>query len=249
MAQIVAMHSYRGGTGKSSAAANMAFLATREGLRVGLVDTDLQAPDAHVLLGMRDVSARCSLTDYLVGRCEIEDAASPVTYRDGTGELYLVPARGRVGDINEIMNRGYDVGLLPEGFKRLIDKFSLDVLFLDTHAGVGNETVVSVASADSVIIVTRSDHLIVEAEQTTSIASRLAHGRHLVVVNMLPDCLSSDVVIRQAEEIYSSPVAAVLPYYPDMAALGSQCLFARDYPDHQIVMHYRKAAASILLNR
>ena len=47
---------------------------------------------------------------------EIEDAAYPADTSAGHDGLFLIPARSRAAGINEIMGRGYDVGLLREGF-------------------------------------------------------------------------------------------------------------------------------------
>ena len=44
MSRVVAFHSFRGGTGKSNTTANVAVLAARRRLRVGVVDTDIQSP-------------------------------------------------------------------------------------------------------------------------------------------------------------------------------------------------------------
>ena len=61
MAQIVSVHSFRGGTGKSNLTANLAVLTALQGKRVGIVDTDVQSPGIHVLFGFdedRDRAAR-----------------------------------------------------------------------------------------------------------------------------------------------------------------------------------------------
>lgn len=244
MSRIVTIHSYRGGTGKSSAAANLARLAADQGLRAALVDTDMQSPGAHLPFGIKDLSSLASLADYLVGRCEIESAACPVSAPGGT--LYLIPARTGRGPASEIMIRGYDVGLLREGFDRLVASLGLDVLFLDTPSGIGNETVSAVASSDSLVIMTRADHLVAEAGEALSLASGLTHPRRAVVVNMLPAGMASDDVRRRAEEIYGSPVVAVLPYCSEMAILGNQGLAARDFPSHPIVDGFRQVIAEVL---
>ena len=49
MAQIISIHSFRGGTGKSNTTANIAALLAAGGRRVGVVDTDIQSPGIHVL--------------------------------------------------------------------------------------------------------------------------------------------------------------------------------------------------------
>ncbi|MCB0036300.1 MAG: P-loop NTPase, partial [Anaerolineales bacterium] len=44
MTQIISVHSFRGGTGKSNTTANLAALIMRQGKRVGIIDTDIQSP-------------------------------------------------------------------------------------------------------------------------------------------------------------------------------------------------------------
>lgn len=52
MSKIISVHSFRGGTGKSNTSANLAYLCAAQGLRVGVVDTDIQSPGIHVLFGL-----------------------------------------------------------------------------------------------------------------------------------------------------------------------------------------------------
>ena len=52
MSRIISIHSFRGGTGKSNTTANVAALLAAEGLRIGVVDTDIQSPGIHVLFGV-----------------------------------------------------------------------------------------------------------------------------------------------------------------------------------------------------
>jgi septum site-determining protein MinD len=54
MSKIISVHSYRGGTGKSNTTANLAALMAIGGLRVGIVDTDIQSPGIHVLFGLEE---------------------------------------------------------------------------------------------------------------------------------------------------------------------------------------------------
>ena len=50
MPQIISIHSFRGGTGKSNTAANLAAMLAQAGKRVCVIDTDIQPPGIHVLL-------------------------------------------------------------------------------------------------------------------------------------------------------------------------------------------------------
>lgn len=59
MVDVVCVHSFRGGTGKSNLSANLAAQLSLRGRRVGVVDTDIQSPGIHVLFGLAgaDVTA------------------------------------------------------------------------------------------------------------------------------------------------------------------------------------------------
>ena len=47
MASCIAFHSYKGGTGKTTIAANLASLLAKKGYRVFLLDLDVYAPSLH----------------------------------------------------------------------------------------------------------------------------------------------------------------------------------------------------------
>ena len=75
MSKIVAVHSFRGGTGKSNTTANLAVALAETGQRVGIVDTDIQSPGIHILFGMREEEQVATLNTYLWGACDITQAA------------------------------------------------------------------------------------------------------------------------------------------------------------------------------
>lgn len=89
MAKIISVHSFRGGTGKSNATANLAAILALLGKRIGVVDTDIQSPGIHILFSLDEQRPAFVLNDYLWGRCDIEETA-----RDVTGTLNA-GARGR----------------------------------------------------------------------------------------------------------------------------------------------------------
>ncbi|WP_214412403.1 MinD/ParA family ATP-binding protein [Sphaerisporangium fuscum] len=243
MARIVTLHSCRGGTGKSSTAANMALLLAAEGRRVALVDADIRSPAVETMFGSPGGRDGCSLADYLVGRCEIEDAVRPLA----SGGLFIVPARTGMTAINEISANGYDVGLLNEGFGRLIAALDLDVLLLDTHTGINTETVMAVAGADALVIVTRADRLdLAGAAESVALADRFGCVRRAVVVNMVPDAAPRSDLVLRAETAYGTPVTAVLPYVPEMAELAGEQIFVSAHPGHSLVAGYQKINSAVL---
>ncbi|MFD3556017.1 P-loop NTPase [Streptomyces goshikiensis] len=238
MTRTIVVHSHRGGTGKSSVLANLALLIAAGGRRVGVVDTDIHSPTLDLLFRLEP---GFSLADYLLGRCEIEAAAQQA----GAPGLYVVPARTGTAALRELMSTGYDVGLLPEGFDRLSRHLALDVLLLDTHAGLNNESVTAMASADVLMILARADRIDLSGvEETLALAGRLPCRRALVM-SMAPEGVDRDEVGRRAEAAYDAPLAGILPYAPEMAALYGERIFAEAHPDHPLVGEFRTIISAL----
>lgn len=252
MAKLVSVHSFRGGTGKSNTVANLAALAAADGLRVAVVDLDVLSPGIHALFGLRQDALQRSLNDYLWGKCEIEDAAHDVTPLNGSGHdppgrIVLVPSSIDPADIARVVHDGYDVGELTDGLRRLIESLSLDLLLLDTHPGLHEETLLSIAMSEVLVIVMRPDKQDYEGTHVTvSVARRLKVPRMLLVVNKTPATFDPGEVAARVEEAYGCDVAAVLPHSDELMALSSEGLFALRYPDHPVAHAYKLLARRIL---
>lgn len=250
MAKLISVHSFRGGTGKSNTTANLATLLCAQGKHVGVVDLDIQSPGIHVIFGFdQDQTMRHSLNDYLWGDCELRDAAHDVTpSSNGTlpGRVWLVPSSMRPGDIARVMHEGYDVNRLNEGFRKLIDDLSLDILLLDTHPGINEETLLSIAMSNALLIILRPDRQDYEGTRVTvAVAQKLGVPQTMLVVNKAPDVFDPEEIRRQVEETYGCPVAAVLPHSDDLMVLSSEGVFSLRYPDHPLTGQYKNIAAQI----
>jgi septum site-determining protein MinD len=250
MAQLISVHSFRGGTGKSNTTANVATLLAGEGLKVGIVDLDIQSPGIHVIFGFdQDLAMKHSLNDYLWGDCELRDAAHDVTPRPNgelSGRVWLVPSSMRPVEIARVMQEGYDVNRLNEGFRRLVADLSLDVLLLDTHPGINEETLLSIAMSNTLVIVLRPDQQDYEGTRVTvAVARKLGVPRMMLVVNKVPDVFDPDAIRAQVEETYQCPVAAVLPHSDDLMVLSSDGVFVLRHPDHSLTGLSRDVAAQL----
>jgi septum site-determining protein MinD len=250
MSRIISVHSFRGGTGKSNTSANLGALMAMDGLRVGVVDTDIQSPGIHVLFGLNQDDIQHSLNDYLWGKCDIEQAAHDVTAGLGVavpGTLYLIPSSIKAGEIARIIREGYDVGLLNDGFQRLVAELELDVLLIDTHPGVGEETLLSIAISDALVIIMRPDQQDYQGTGVTvEIGRKLDVPRMVLLVNKTPSSFSSDDVREQVEKTFNCEVVAVLPHSDEMMTLASRGVFAVHYPDSPITAQYRDIVQKLL---
>jgi MinD-like ATPase involved in chromosome partitioning or flagellar assembly len=248
--QIISVHSFRGGTGKSNTTANLSTLLAMEGKRVGIVDTDIQSPGIHVLFSLDEKEMVHSLNDYLWGKCKIEDAAKDVTNKVGVdikGKIFLIPGSMNPGEIARILREGYDVGLLNDGFRDVIDALKLDFLMIDTHPGLNEETLLSIAVSNALVIIMRPDNQDYQGTAVTvDVAKKLEVPRILLVVNKVPQVFDLEDVRRKVENLYDCKVAALLPHSDDMMALASKGIFSVEYPDHPVAVGYRSIVAQIL---
>jgi MinD-like ATPase involved in chromosome partitioning or flagellar assembly len=250
MSKIISIHSFRGGTGKSNTTANVAALLAAEGQRVGVVDTDIQSPGIHVLFGLAGETTSRSLNDYLWGKCEIAETAYDVTPNlaaDLSGQVFLIPSSIKPGEITRVLREGYDAQLLTQGFRTLIDELELDVLLIDTHPGLGEETLLSIVISHTLVIILRPDQQDYEGTGVTVQVARKLKVPHMVLlVNKVPASFDAAAVKAQVEQAYDCPVVAVLPHSDDLMALASSGVFAVRSPDHPVTDLYRQAAARLM---
>ncbi len=249
MYKIISVHSFRGGTGKSNTTANVATLLAQQGHRVGVVDTDIQSPGIHVLFGFDSDMMDHALNDYLWGKCDIKDTAYDLTHSLNTpisGQIFLIPSSIKAGEIARVVREGYDVGLLNDGFHDLIEQLDLDILMIDTHPGLNEETLLSIAISDSLAIVMRPDQQDFQGTGVTvEVARKLDVPRMVLVVNKVPSVFNEEEVKTRVEQTYNAQVAAVLPHSEEMMTLASEGIFVLRYPLHPITEKF-KALAQIL---
>lgn len=242
MSKIVSIHSFRGGTGKSNLTANVAAQIAMMDKRVGIVDTDIQSPGIHVLFGLDENSMGNTLNEYLRGDCGIEDVAISVGEIPGDApgreklrgkKLWLVPSSINGLEISKIVRDGYDVNKLNLGLQTFRKKFKLDYLFIDTHPGLNEETLLSIAFSDVLIIILRPDQQDFQGTGVTvDIARSLDVPNLYLVVNKALSRYDFKQIQAEIQQAYSAPVAGVLPLSEDIVDLASADVFSLRFPDH-----------------
>jgi MinD-like ATPase involved in chromosome partitioning or flagellar assembly len=250
MTKIVSIHSYRGGTGKSNTTANLATTMALMGKRVGIVDTDIQSPGINILFGLKDKAIQRTLNDYLWGRCAIQDAAydvSDVINGQGSGgSLYLLPSSMKSEDIAKVLSEGYDVELLQTGLYDISEALNLDYLFIDTHPGINEETLLCIGISNTLILILRPDQQdFLGTAVVLEVAENLDVPQMLLIVNkVLPD-VDPVSLSQKVQSVYNKPVVGLLPLATDMMRLGSQGIFCLKYPDHPIAQEYKQIVTHI----
>ena len=139
--QVIAVTGGKGGVGKTNVSVNLALALADLGRRVMLLDADLGLANVDVLLGL---TPKRTLADVIEGRCELRDVLLL-----GPGGVRIVPAASGTQSM---------VHLSPMQHAGLIQAFSdisdnLDVLVVDTAAGIGDSVVSFVRAAQEVLLV------------------------------------------------------------------------------------------------
>lgn len=247
--KIVSIHSFRGGTGKSNTTANLAAQAAMAGKRVGVVDTDIQSPGIHVLFGLDENKMGKTMNDYLHGKATIREIGLQIGDNTDTNEgraklkgknLWLFPSSIRGREISQILKEGIDFNKLNEGLQSTISEFDLDYLFIDTHPGLNEETLLSIAISNALVIILRPDSQDYQGTiVTVDVAKKLEVPLMLMVVNKVPSTFDLDDVRTRVEQTYNAKVGAVFPHSDEMMSLASSGIFSIRYPDNVVTKALR----------
>ena len=250
MGKIVTIHSFRGGTGKTNISANIAALLAKVGLRVGLIDTDIQSPGIHVLFGLDEKSIKNTLNDFVWGKCKIDATAHDVTSTLGNGvegKLFLVPSSIKAGDVAKILREGYNHAKLGDGLQEFSDALELDALIVDTHPGCNDATLLTMALADVLGLLLRPDQ---QDYQGTGVTMKIAQSLEVpevkIIVNKSPALFNPDLVKDKVEDAYKSEVTAVVPHSDELMALQSAAVYAIKYPDDDLTKQFKQITKALL---
>lgn len=138
--QVLAVTGGKGGVGKTSISVNLSLALAGLNKRVTLLDADLGLANVDILLGIK---ATRTLADVMAGDCGLADILVE------THGIHVIPASSGVQSLVN-MGPGQHAGII-QAFSELADH--MDVLVVDTAAGISDSVVSFVRAAQEVLVV------------------------------------------------------------------------------------------------
>jgi len=170
MTHCIALHSYKGGTGKTTIAANTAALLVKTGKKVALLDLDIYAPSLHNYF---KITPKKWINDFLDNNANIEETILDVTEsihnKEGSLGKFFVgfsnPNRDAIFKF-EISN---GTEYWKKQFRKLvflreqmITKMDMDYIIIDTSPGIRHWSINALSIADKLILTMKMDDLDIE---------------------------------------------------------------------------------------
>ena len=253
MKKIIAIHSYKGGTGKTLMSTNLAAIYAMNKYKVALFDMDFRAPSLHAIFKVN--SAKYWLNDYLNGICNIKNVIVNCPSKVNN-YLYLGLANPSTEAIREMSakDRKWEMkalGRLLSLRNTLLNDLNFDYLIMDTSPGLQYSSINAIVSADTVIVITTMDISDIQGTQ------RMVHELYDlfekktgIIVNKVPIEMISALEEREKlrkkyEEISKLPVIDVAPCFCDVLRLGGSTIFSLEKPEHPFTKILKEIATKV----
>ena len=172
MTKAIAIHSYKGGTGKSTVSTNLAATLCKNGKNVVLFDMDVYAPSMHMYFDLKPTKW---INDYLFESADIHDTLIDLTNivennnqqnNVNVGKLLCGFANSSKDEIykleGSVRNETSKLQLLRKFIlmkEQILDNVDVDYFILDTSPGIRYWSINSLAISDIIFLVLKMTDL------------------------------------------------------------------------------------------
>jgi MinD-like ATPase involved in chromosome partitioning or flagellar assembly len=249
---IIAFHSYKGGTGKTLIAVNLATTLASRGKNVCLLDLDFRAPSLYAIFKPRD--PRCWVNDYLNGACDITHVLVDCSRKHvARGTLCVGFADPSIEAIRDLIARDRKwemraLGRLLALKDALLEDAGFDYVIFDTSPGLQYTSINAVICADLVFVVATPDASDIEGtRRMIRELYKLFQKKTRVLANRVPaEFVSARRRPAPVADLESpqSPVVEVVACSCDILCAG-ECFFACRRPNHPFTRAVQAVADEI----
>jgi MinD-like ATPase involved in chromosome partitioning or flagellar assembly len=240
MSKIVAVHSYKGGTGKTLLSVNLAATFAKHGKKVCLFDLDFRAPSLFAILNVNN--AEFWLNDYLNGKCDIDNVILDLSNKiEGTGDFFAALANPSTEAIREMSakDRKWEMralGRLLSLRNTLLNDQEFDYLVFDTSPGLQYSSINAIVTADFVVVATTGDRSDVDGtRRMLRELYNLFEKKTGLVMNKVLDPTSKskrDEMEKRVKNVYQVPMLGLVPCFCEILRAEGNLIFVQDKPNH-----------------
>ncbi len=240
MGKIIAVHSYKGGTGKTLLSVNLAATFAKQGKRVCLFDLDFRAPSLFAILKIG--KAECYLNDYLNNTCDISKVLIDLSSRvPGKGKLVVGLANPETEAIRDMSAKDrkwemHALGRLLYLRNALLNDGGFDYLVFDTSPGLQYSSINAIVAADLVAVATTGDRSDVSGTQRMlKELYNLFEKKTGIVINKVLDFNvqgKREELYDRVKNTYQVPLLGIVPCFCDILRAEGNFIFTQDKPDH-----------------
>ena len=257
--KIIAIHSSRGGTGKTTIATNIALTYAHEGLNIALLDLDFRTPTL-VAVFSKTVKGPIKhwLGEFLDGQCKAKQALIDVSEGyNFRGKLLVGFANPSLDAIRNLVekSRAWEVTAVKKLFSlrsTLFNEMGVDCCIFDTGPGVQYTSVNAVVSSDiSVIVATCDSFDLKDVENMLAeLYDALAKKTVILVNKVFPETRMGSSreqkqLMRRMEKVLKHPVIGAIPCYCDVLQAKRTVLLAVEKPNHLFVKNLEEVAEKL----
>jgi septum site-determining protein MinD len=237
---IIAVHSYKGGTGKTSLSVNLAASLAKRGRKVAILDLDFRAPSLFSVLKMEN--SIVWLNDYLNGASTINKILQETNKKTANnGKLFAGLANPSTEAIRDMSakDRKWEMralGRLLSLRNSLLKDQNFDYIIFDTSPGLQYSSINAIVAADLVVVATTSDRSDVNGtSRMLRELYNLFEKKTGVVINKVLDAnLNSkkEELNKRAKDIYQVPLLGLVPCFCELLKAQGNLIFVQDRPNH-----------------
>jgi septum site-determining protein MinD len=240
--KIIAVHSYKGGTGKTLISINLAATLAKHRKKVCLLDLDFRAPSLATILNV--TKKDYWLNDYLNGACEIDKVLLDLGDRiHSDGKLFTALANPTTEAIRDMSSKDRKwemraLGRLLALRNSLLSNGAFDYLVMDTSPGLQYSSINAIVSADLVIVATTFDKSDVDGTR------RMLHELYdlfekktEIVLNKFldaPNLPGGQTMQAKIKDIYEAPLLGIIPCYCDVLRAKGNVIFIEEKSEHPL---------------